>query len=415
MDSERLEASRKTLTGDTAPSEATPPSSSIERPENANIYLHDVARAIADKSPDAETLLEKWRLKFHRVYYERWSTAAPAAIAEITPRRPPFDYRLQEPTRRVRSRRARVESATQRAENGAQADEVSRRNQTEGLSEPAWTYWREALVCYPACEKYADLNDVVRDLADLYLRATNYTDAEDAAFCHRLLRDAMGDCISYYEDWADPATDDAEKRARLNRMRHLRRRLAEVSALYRRCAERRTVTQYTFGMLLGLLAVPIFFLVNAGAFWLIERIQPIELHQSLRAGVHIGCALGGIGATSSVLLRISSSSVNIDVESTRHGWYFWDNPVVQRGVARVVIGTLFGGMAAWFLLAGGLLPDTFQPDADDAASTLLAIGVVAYISGFSERFIPDLIVRSTRSDTHAQPRGPEASSVPPST
>jgi hypothetical protein len=71
-------------------------------------------------------------------------------------------------------------------------------------------------------------------------------------------------------------------------------------------------------------------------------------------------------------------------------------------------------MAAWFLLAGVLLPDAFKTDSNDPTTTVLVIGVIAYISGFSERFIPDLIVRSSKSSAAEGPP-PRAAAGGPTT
>ena len=84
----------------------------------------------------------------------------------------------------------------------------------------------------------------------------------------------------------------------------------------------------------------------AGAFW-------APLPAALVGSVHAGIALGAVGAASSVLLRISSSKVDLDVESTRHGWYPWADPVIQRGMFRVAMGSIFGGMAAWWVNRNG--------------------------------------------------------------
>jgi hypothetical protein len=133
------------------------------------VYLHDVARAISTGAANAYSLTEEWRAKFHKVHYERYSTRAPAAMAEVTPRRPAFDYRLQRSAwwrARKEARAAHESSAGARSDEDDVADGRSRRRRE--LRDPSWTYWREALVSYPAQANYAELNDVLSDLADLY-------------------------------------------------------------------------------------------------------------------------------------------------------------------------------------------------------------------------------------------------------
>lgn len=357
-------------------------------------YLHEVAEGRCGLRDDGDRLHSWWHEKFHRVHFEQYARNVPAAVAEVTPVRPPYDYRSQRPgpLDRWRARRgAGPVPAT--APGPADGSQPGR--------EPKWADFREALVVWPPGPDFRELNDVLLDLSDLYLRASNYTDQEDAAFCHRLLRPALAECVSAYDSWQAPTAPAGSEQATPSPsgglLSCLRTRHEEIEAIYRRCAIRRTVTHYAFGMLLGLVVLlPAFVAANALSFWVFERIVGVRLEAALVGSVHVGIALGAVGAASSVLLRITSSKVDLDYESTRHGWRGWDNPVIQRGAFRVAMGTIFGGMAAWFVQAGVLLPDAFQ-DALDHTSAFLVAGTIAYVAGFSERFIPDLIMRTART------------------
>lgn len=363
------------------------------------VYLHNVAEAFtSEHAESAQNLARHWGRKFHSVHFERYGTRVPAAVAEVTPRRPPFDYRHQRPRRHLLRQLFKRKRAAQAP--GRDAPELD--------EELEWAYLREALVTYPVDAKYTELNDLFSGLSTLYLRSSNYTDAEDAVFCHRIIRDAMSECVCYYDQWDQEGTSTSSSPSQDHALTlgHLERRFREAEGIYRRCAERRTVTQYSVGMVFGVLAVPLFMLINHGAFRLYEVFfTEYQMDPRLVIGVHVGCALGAVGAVLSVLLRISGATTRLDVESTRHGWHFWMNPAVQRGAVRVILGTLFGGMVAWFLLAGFLVPDTFELEAGGTESTVLTIGVLAFLSGFSERFIPDMVVKYAPGDRRQDKTG----------
>jgi hypothetical protein len=389
-------------------------------------YFADLATARLQDQQEWKRLREKWRKRFHVVHFEHYSAKVPAAFAEVTPLRPPYDYRGQEPVTR-RGRRNASDDHPQRDSQGETGTTYAagRKHDKNASSrawrrEPTWTYWREVLVTFPPTADQT-LNAELCQLANLYLRASNFTDPEDAAYCHRLLRPALTECVSYYDCTPTPNAGTAAASTSAGstppvpappvpmsaqplpasgaRLDFLRARREAIEQIYERCAARRTITQYTVGMLLGLLALPVLFLLNLLAFYLfaITAEQEVRLPSLVETSVHVGTVMGAVGAVSSVLLRINSSRVDLDLESTRHGWHVWLNPVIQRGVARVVIGIIFGGVAAWFVLAGVLVPDAASLDLEDPESTILMVGVLAYISGFSERFIPDLIIRTART------------------
>jgi hypothetical protein len=331
------------------------------------LYLHDLAQIflrVNKHEVNEDEFLKaraQWVDKFYQVHFERFSCNVAAGVAEVTPKRPPYDYRSQGRRRHLFKKRH---------------DDA-----------PDWHFWREALVTSAQEHQYVDLSLLLEDYSDLYLRATYYTDPEDSAFCHRLLRTGLEACIQAYDHW-----ETLEKSARDACGKALRDRLSAVRDIYLRCAARRTVTQYTFGMLLGMLLIPFIVVVIVLSFFILDHLGGnVVLLADMRVSVYIGCTLGGMGAASSVLTRINSNKVSLDVESTRHGLLFWMNPAVQRGMARVVMGSLFGGLVAWCLYAKLLLPAAFL-ESPESRSVLTGVG--AFVAGFSERFIPDLILRN---------------------
>jgi hypothetical protein len=331
----------------------------VKRP----LYLHDLAQKFLGGGMENSDFLNaraQWEDKFYKVHFECFSCKVAAGVAEVTPKRPPYDYRSQFRRRRLFKKQ---------------------RGDIQG-----WHFWREAIITSPQEHQYADLNRLLEDYADLYLRATYYTDPEDSAFCHRLLRTGLEGCIQAYNYWgaSDEPLEDSCSKA-------LRDRHSTVLEIYLRCAARRTVTQYTLGMLLGMLLIPVVVALNIFGFWVLDLLgSRVDPFAEIRISVYIGCTLGAVGAASSVLTRIASDKVNLDRESTRHGLFFWLNPVIQRGMVRVVVGSLFGGLVAWCLYGRILLPEAFQA-AGESRTALTAVG--AFIAGFSERFIPDLILR----------------------
>jgi len=335
--------------------------------------LTDLARMHYQAGHDDAAFLEaraRWVDRFHAVHFARFGDSVAVGVAEVTPKRPPYDYPAQGRNRGMRRRR--------------------RDSKQDGDSE-AWHFWRELLVAAPVQPGYHDLNILLEDIADLHLRATYYTDPEDSAFCHRLLRSPLDDCWRAYSDW--PSNEAPPECAKIY-LQSARARLDSVADIYVRSAQRRTVTQYSLGMIIGSILIPIIVFFNVVSFQLLNLVAPDSgLPVSIRAGVYVGCTLGGVGAACSVLLRINTEKVDIDHESTRHGTNLWLNPVVQRGAARIVIGSLFGGVVAWLLHA-----DIFTPSAwsESAENQVLLTGAGAFVAGFSERFVPDLVLRKSK-------------------
>jgi hypothetical protein len=100
-------------------------------------------------------------------------------------------------------------------------------------------------------------------------------------------------------------------------------------------------------------------------------VLPLEAKFRLFA---VAGAAGAAGAWASVLQRVSKLELGA-----------FDNPAYQmmQGVTRIVLGTLFGFVSLLGIRAGILL--------SAAASNSSAIALIAFLGGFSERFIPELL------------------------
>jgi hypothetical protein len=321
-------------------------------------YLSDLADAFITDPMKSDRLRRVWEERFQTVHFERYNPAVPAAIAEVTPKDPPYEY-------------------------------SSKRNWERNR----W-HWRQVLVVYQVIGPQASLGQLMQDFARLYIKVTRYTDRQDGAVCQRYIRLALEDCVNAHSCVASVAgRPEASNDITADTRRLL---YDEIKALYERCAARRTVTQYILGMIIGLLLVPGIVGLNFLVFHLFSQGEGIRgVPDYMAESVLTGLLGGSSGALASVLLRINdSNSVNLDVEATRHGWMFWTNPVMQRGIGRIIIGCLFGGAIAWCVESRLILPEAFRTE---GSSTILIIGVVAFVAGFSERFVPDLILRQAKN------------------
>lgn len=91
---------------------------------------------------------------------------------------------------------------------------------------------------------------------------------------------------------------------------------------------------------------------------------------------------GAAGAWASVLQRVAKLELGA-----------FDNPdvLMLQGVTRVILGTLFGIVSLLAIKAGILL--------SAAGSSFSAIALIAFLAGFSERFVPELLNAMERRTT----------------
>src|SRR5688500_12827316 len=105
-----------------------PPSDTPHRP----LYFEDIVQIRRDAGRDSQEFLEarNWWVeeKFQAVHYEHYSMDVAAGVVEVTPRRPPYDYR------------------------GQQWQHLFHRK------DPEWHYWRETFVSSPPDPRYVKLN-----------------------------------------------------------------------------------------------------------------------------------------------------------------------------------------------------------------------------------------------------------------
>ena len=148
--------------------------------------------------------------------------------------------------------------------------------------------------------------------------------------------------------------------------------LTAARGLYEKAAQRQARVQYFTGVLLGLvIAVPVLalaaVLVSLGH---IGGLSPVDFLGAVVAGA--------LGAAVSVLTRLSSGSLVLDVEAG-------SDQLRNLGIVRPFLGAI-AGLAVYCLTAGGLIPVKVP---DSQLSPIYYAGL-AFLAGFSERFAQDM-------------------------
>jgi hypothetical protein len=127
---------------------------------------------------------------------------------------------------------------------------------------------------------------------------------------------------------------------------------------------------------------------------LISALNSSELDPMLFVGSVVA---GSLGATMSVLMRMSGGKFDVNHEIGREY-------VSNLGLARPYIGAVFA-LLLYFAVQGGLLDQVTVPEPGDGEFAFYVAG--AFAIGFSERFAKE-IVRSAEAGTGGRP----ASSTP---
>ena len=136
--------------------------------------------------------------------------------------------------------------------------------------------------------------------------------------------------------------------------------------------QRQAQLSYTKGMLIGAVALGISCLLIGAAFYA----------TGTAAANGVALLAGGLGALVSVLQRMTSGSLRLDVHAG-NGMLF------RFGALRPAIGAILG-MAVFALLAGGLLPAVSAAPNQELAF----YAGIGFLAGFNERFAQDMIADS---------------------
>jgi hypothetical protein len=174
-----------------------------------------------------------------------------------------------------------------------------------------------------------------------------------------------------------------------DRLALVENQLAEARALYSKAAQRQARLRYFLGVLIGLaIAAPAMGLAALLiALGHIDGFSPVDF-----LGV---ASAGALGAAVSVLTRLSSNGLVLDVEAD-------SNELLRLGAVRPFLGSVLG-LAAYWLLAGGLIPIKVP----SGSSAFNFYAGLAFLMGFSERFAQDMLSIGESNATKAA-RGAKA-------
>jgi hypothetical protein len=111
---------------------------------------------------------------------------------------------------------------------------------------------------------------------------------------------------------------------------------------------------------------------------------------------------GAVGAVVSVMQRVSSDSLEIHHESGR-------SELVLLGTIRPLLGGAVA-VALYSLFAGGIL-DFAMPNG--AADEIYYFAGIGFLSGFSERFAQDMLVKTSTRLTGTERGGPQRAEQQP--
>lgn len=181
--------------------------------------------------------------------------------------------------------------------------------------------------------------------------------------------------------------DESEgKRTRTETARLVRRKrneLEKIEAYYHRAGEKVGRLVYFSGMLLGLALVAVTAVAAGGLMWWWGGFDPME---ETTQNLMVSYSMGAVGALMSVMTRMSSSKVGVftvDFEVGR-------GPLRSLGAFRPSIGAT-SALVIYFAMKSEL----FQVLPAQKESIYL-FAVVAFIAGFSERWVNVIFGRAQR-------------------
>lgn len=140
-------------------------------------------------------------------------------------------------------------------------------------------------------------------------------------------------------------------------------------------AQRNAQLTYTTGMLSGVSMLLIVCALIGGAF----------LATGTAAASGVALLAGGLGAVVSVMQRMTSGALKLDVHAG-------DSMLFRFGALRPAIGGILG-LAVSALFAAGLLPAISV----DPGAELAFYGGIGFLAGFNERFAQDMIATSGKA------------------
>ncbi|MGH2918962.1 MAG: hypothetical protein ACRDLS_10260 [Solirubrobacteraceae bacterium] len=193
-----------------------------------------------------------------------------------------------------------------------------------------------------------------------------------------------------------PDPDDAPT-LRSQALEALERKLQDVRAFYAKAAPNRARLRYLGGVAAGFALT----LGLAGLLFLLLWVSEVVSVEDRGEIIAIWIA-GAIGAVVSVMQRVSSESLELHHEAGR-------SELILLGAIRPVLGAAIA-VALYSLFAGGIL-DFALPSGN--ANELYYFAGIGFLSGFSERFAQDMLVRTSTHFTRDDPPPAPSGEAPP--
>jgi hypothetical protein len=172
-------------------------------------------------------------------------------------------------------------------------------------------------------------------------------------------------------------------------VRGCRNEIAKARSLLDQIALREARKEYLAGMALGILVLLPF---ASGLGSLVGKARMPELDVRLLLGILMA---GGIGALVSVMARMTSGNLTLDIHAGR-------TLTVLSGTFRPLLGALFG-LGLFVLIEGGLLP----LKGGSQTPPLYFYTALSLVAGFSERWAQDMLSAGVQRVASAGPGGPE--------
>lgn len=157
-----------------------------------------------------------------------------------------------------------------------------------------------------------------------------------------------------------------------------RRELRAAQKRFRASAQRTAQSRYWQGAIVGTAVLAMICFAGGMIFW----------WRGTNAAYGIAVPAGSLGAIVSVLQRMSSGKLVLDIDGSR-------DLLEVFGAVRPFIGAIFG-LAVTALLVGGLIPAVEIPPGQELAF----FGAIGFLAGFNERWAQD-ILRSSASQMGA--------------
>jgi hypothetical protein len=187
-------------------------------------------------------------------------------------------------------------------------------------------------------------------------------------------------CQQDARNGADASTGAADAALRSQALEARARKLEDVRAFYAQAAPKRARLRYLAGAASGFGAS----IAVAGLLLLVLWVSNLVTIQDRGEIVTIWLA-GAVGAVVSVMQRVSSDSLEIHHESGRV-------ELILLGTIRPLLGGAIA-VALYSLFTGGIL-DFAMPDGA-AGKEIYYFAGIGFLSGFSERFAQDMLVKSS--------------------